>query len=382
MCYTKHMSKATKSTINERRLLQHFFQYVKISSPSHQEGNIRTVLRSQLVKLKAKTKVDAAGNLIAYIPAQGSPASKVPLLLSAHMDTVKPCKRIRPVVRGEVIMTDGKSVLGADDKAGIAAIMETIQRLQETKVNHPALEIVFSTGEETFSDGASELDYSLLHAPHALVVDGGDIGDIDYKSAYMADVHATIKGKAAHSGIEPEKGVSAIQIAALAISKMKLGRIDAETTANIGLIRGGSIRNAIPAKVKLHGEARSFSKRKIEDQLERMYKALQDACEEYGGLLDLNSKVVLDGYTVKKSHPFLKHVAATMANVGLKPKLLTTIGATDANAFMKHGIISAVIGTGVQMPHTVEEHIRTSDLTKLTELIYAIVQSYAEQRED
>ncbi|MBI4407931.1 MAG: M20/M25/M40 family metallo-hydrolase, partial [Candidatus Kerfeldbacteria bacterium] len=272
--------------INERRVLQLFFRYVKISSPSHQEAELRTLLRSQLVRLKAKTKIDGVGNLIAYVAGQGKFATSAPLLLSAHMDTVKPCKRIRPVMRGDVIMTDGKSVLGADDKAGIVAIMETLQRLRETQVDHPPLEVIFSVGEETFSDGASQLDYSLLHAPYAVVVDGGNVGEIDYKSAYLADVHATINGKAAHSGIEPEKGINAIQIAATAISKMKLGRIDHETTANIGVIRGGSIRNAVPAQVKLHGEARSFSKRKIEDQLERMYKALQDACEQYGGLFD------------------------------------------------------------------------------------------------
>lgn len=362
--------------INERRLLQHFFQYVKIASPSHQEAELRTLLRSHLVRLKAKTKVDAVGNLIAYVAGQGKLATSAPLLLSAHMDTVKPCKRIRPVMRGDVIMTDGKSVLGADDKAGIVAIMETVQRLRETQVDHPPLEVIFSIGEETFSDGASQLDYSLLHAPYAIIVDGGNVGEIDYKSAYLADVHATINGKAAHSGIEPEKGISAIQIAAVAISKMKLGRIDHETTANIGVIRGGSIRNAIPAQVKLHGEARSFSKRKIEDQLERMYKALQDACEHYGGLLDINSKVILDGYTIKKSHPLLKQVMSAMTDIGMKPTLMTTIGASDANSFMKHGIVSAVIGTGVHMPHTVEERICITDLAVTTRLLYHLVTTW------
>ena len=365
-----------KPAINEKRLLQHFLHYVKIPSPSHHEADVRIVLRNHLKRLKVKTKVDVTGNLIGYVAAQGKSVSTTPLLLSAHMDTVKPCKRIRPVIRGNVIMTDGKSVLGADDKAGLAAIIETVQRLRETRAEHPPLEIVFSIGEETFSDGAGQLDYSLLHAPNAIVVDGGNIGEIDYRSAYLADVLATIKGKAAHSGIEPEKGISAIQIAAVAISKMKLGRIDHETTANIGLIRGGSVRNAVPELVKIHGEARSFSKRKIEDQLERMYKALQDACEHYGGLLDINSKVILDGYFIKKTHPLLKQVMATMTSIGIKPKLMASIGATDANSFIKHGISSAVIGTGVQMPHTVEEHIRIADLVTTTRLLYQIVTTW------
>lgn len=334
---------------------------------------MRAALRGHLVRLKAKTKIDDVGNLIAQVPGTGALAVQAPLLLSAHMDTVKPCKRIRPVIRGDYVMTDGKSVLGADDKAGIVAILETLQRLRETKVDHVPLEVVFSIGEETFSDGAAQLDYSLLRAPNAIVVDGGNIGEIDYRSAYLADLTVLIKGKAAHSGIEPEKGISAIQIAALAISKMKLGWVDRETTANIGVIRGGSIRNAIPARVKLHGEARSFSKRKIEDQLERMSKALQDACEEYGGLLDIHSKVILDGYTMSKSHPLLKKVMAAMTGLGIKPKLMATIGATDGNSFVKHGISSAVIGTGVHMPHTVEERIRIADLHTTARLVYQLV---------
>ncbi len=357
-------------TVNVQRLVRTFIKYAKIPSPSHQEGALRAVLREDLMALGVKTRIDRAGNLLGTLPGTGTP-----LMLCAHMDTVRPCDRIKPVIRGDVIRTDGTSVLGADDKAGIAAIMETLQLLRAGNIKHPPLELIFSTGEETFSDGAAELDFSQLHAPIGYVVDGGEVSEIDYRSAYLADVHITIRGKAAHSGIEPEKGISAIQIAAEAISALKLGRIDAETTANIGTITGGSIRNAIPAEAYVHGEARSFSKRKIEDELERMHKAFQDAAERHGGLLEINSKVALDGYTLSKNSPAIQHVMKAMQQIGIKPKLVASIGATDANTFIRHGIQAVNIGAGGQLPHTVDEYLPISELTKAAQLILAIVRT-------
>ena len=350
--------------VNRDRLVRTFIKYAKISSPSHHEGQLRTVLRDDLIALGVKTRIDRAGNLLGTVTGTGTP-----LLLCAHMDTVRPCERIRPVIRGEVIMTDGTSVLGADDKAGIAAIVETLQLLKESRLPHPPLELVFTTGEETFSDGAAELDYSLLQSPLGFVIDGGEIAEIDYRSAYLADIQITVRGKGAHSGVEPEKGISAIQIAAEAISHLKLGRLDRDTTANIGIIDGGSIRNAIPAEVFVHGEARSFSKRKIEDQLERMHKAFQDAAERYGGLLEINSRVALDGYTLSKTNPAIIQASQAMRQLGITPKLVASIGGTDANTFIKHGIQTVNIGTGGQNPHTVDEYISIPELVKCAQLI-------------
>lgn len=357
--------------VNRKRLVARFMRYVKIPSPSHNEHVIAKLLRQELTHLRIKSRLDAAGNVIATVPGQGP----VPFLLCAHMDTVKPCKRIRPVMRGDIIMTDGTSVLGADDKAGLAVIMEVLQVLHTSPQPQPPLEIIFSTGEETFSDGISQLDFTKIESPYGLVLDGGDIGEIDHASAYLADVHVTVIGKASHSGIEPEKGVSAVQIAAAAIHHMKLGRIDHETTANIGVISGGSIRNAIPAQVKLHGEVRSFSKRKLEDQLERIHKALEDAAEHYGGLLDISSRVALNGYVLSKQDPYIKSIAKIMQGCGITPKILRTVGATDANTLIAHGIKAVNIGVGMQRPHTTEEHIATGDLAKLTALVVALIQA-------
>ncbi|EKD76186.1 MAG: peptidase T-like protein, partial [uncultured bacterium] len=355
--------------INRQRLVDTFLRYVKISSPSHEEAPFRHVLRQELIQLGLKTRVDSAGNLIGTLAGTGH----TPYLLNAHMDTVKPCERVRPVVRGNTIMTDGSTVLGADDKVGVAAIMEVLRVFQTSKASHPPLEIIFSTGEETFSDGISQIDFSQIKSAYALVVDGGAIGEIDRASAYLADVLVTIIGKASHSGVEPEKGISAIQIAASAIYHMKLGRIDSETTANIGVIKGGSIRNAIPAEVTMHGEVRSFSRRKIEDQLERMHKALEDAAEEFGGLLDISSRVALSGYSIDRADPYLKSLEKTMKQLHIEPKVITTVGATDANTMIQHGIHAINIGTGQQHPHTVEECVNINDLVQLAQFIYQFV---------
>lgn len=364
----------TADEVNRNRLVRTFLKYVKIPSPSHQEMAVRAVLREELISLGVKTKVDHAGNLLGTVAGTGTP-----LLLCAHMDTVKPCERIRPVVRGDMIMTDGTSVLGADDKAGIAAILELLYIFQASPVSHPPLELVFSIGEETFSDGASQLDFSQLRSPIGFVIDGEALNEIDYRSAFLADIEAVIHGKAAHSGIDPEKGVSAIQIAAKAISTMKLGRVDADTTANIGIISGGSIRNAVPAIAYVHGEARSFTKRKIEDQLERMQKALQDAAEEFGGLLELKSKVSVQGYTLSKTDPLIARVQAAIRSLGMQPKLVASMGATDANSFIPHGIKTVNIGTGGQKLHTVEECISIVDMVKATQLLYRLVITSTQQ---
>lgn len=368
------VAQAQDVKINKQRLVETFLRYVRISSPSHEEAPLRHVLRQDLIQLGVKTRVDSAGNLIGTLAGQGAAGQgTVPFLLSAHMDTVKPCERVRPVVRGDTIVTDGNSILGADDKAGISAIVEVIRVLQISHVPHPPLEIVFSIGEETFSDGISELDFTQIKSPFALVVDGGAFGEIDRASAYLADVLVTILGKAAHSGIEPEKGVSAIQIAAHAISHMKLGRVDHETTANIGEIKGGSIRNAIPAQVTLHGEVRSFSRRKIEDQLERMHKALEDAAEIYGGLLNISSRVALTGYTIDRNDVYLKALQKLLKQQGIEPKVISTVGATDANTMIGHGIRAINIGTGVVNPHTVEERIAITDLVRLAQFISQLI---------
>ncbi len=359
----------TNIQVDRRRLVNTFLQLARISSPSGREGELRQLLRNELARVGVAVRVDKAGNLIGKKVGTG----KVPILLSAHMDTVQPCENIKPVVRGNTIMSDGRTILGADNKAGIVYILEVLRMLHIYNIEHKPLEVVFSTKEEQFSQGVQNLDMSKIKAPFGLVVDGAGVGEVDFTAPYIATLDVIISGKSAHSGVEPEKGVSAIQIAAQAINAIKLGRLHIDTTANIGVMTGGTNRNAIPDNVELVGEVRSLSRRKLEEQLERMHKALEDAAEHFGGLLSIDSKVVVPGYQHAKNDADIKTIMHTMKQVGITPRLRQAGGASDANIFVARGIKAIDIGTGVQKPHTVEECIYIPDMIKTTEFVLKMV---------
>lgn len=363
--------------VNRDRLVETFITLVKIPSPSYQEEEVRNWLRKKLEQLDVQVTIDKHGNIIAKKPGQGSRQGAgqkhSPLLLSSHMDTVQPCHNVKPVIRGDVIMTDGTTILGADNKAGLAYILEMLQIIKEYELDHVPLEIVFSVAEEQFSAGADALDVTKIKAPFGLVVDGADAGEIDYVAPYIATMNVQITGKAAHSGVEPEAGISAIQIASSAVHHMKLGRIDHETTANVGIMNGGTNRNAIPDFVEIIGEVRSLSKRKLEEQLERMHKALEDAAEKFGGLLAIDSRVAVVGYEFSKTDADITRIAEVMSSVGLQPDLRRAGGGSDANVFVQKGIKTIDVGTGVQKPHTVEEHININDMVAVTRFLVEMV---------
>lgn len=366
-----HVAKMiTKEPIVDRkRLVNTFLELARISSPSGHESALRVILREELVRLGVSVRVDQAGNIIGKKAGKG----KVPILLSAHMDTVQPCERVKPVVRGNMIMSDGRTILGADNKAGIVYILEVLRMISIYNVEHKPLEIVFSTKEEQFSQGIQNLDMSKIKAPFGLVVDGAGLGEVDFTAPYIATLDVIISGKSAHSGVEPEKGVSAIQIAAQAINAIKLGRLHKDTTANIGVMSGGTNRNAIPDNVELVGEVRSLSRKKLEEQLERMHKALEDAAEHFGGLLSIDSKVAVPGYQFPKNDPHIQQIMSVMKQVGIKPYLRQAGGGSDANIFVARGVKAIDVGTGVEKPHTVEERIAIPDMVKMTEFLFVMI---------
>lgn len=356
-------------TVNQNRLVRKFLQLVKIASPSGEEEQVANYIREELDDLGIKYTTDKKGNLIARV----SGASTSPLLLCAHMDTVLPGINIQPVTRGNTIMSGGQTILGADDKLGIAYILELLQLLHETKSKHRPLELIFSVCEEDFSQGTTHLDFSKLLSPWGIVLDGGDAGHIYHQAQYLAELNIAIKGKEAHSGAEPELGINAIVIAAEALTHMKFGKIDAHTTANIGTIHGGSNRNVVPGLVTLIGEVRSFSKAKLEVQIDRIHTALQDAAEAHGGLLSIDSKVVLAGYDFPKTDPVIEQIAQALKMVKLKPKICQALGASDANVFIANGIKAFNIGTGVRHPHTVEEQVDIPDMVKMVQFLLEMV---------
>src|SRR3989344_1997850 len=246
--------------VNEKRLIKTFLELVKIDSPSGEEEGIASEVEKRLKALGGKVERDSYGNIIAKFKGEGDP-----LMLNAHLDTVEPGRGIKPKITGDKITSDGSTILGADDKAGLSVLLETLALVKEAKAIHLPLEIILTKGEEAGLLGAKNLDYTKISAKEGVSFDGhSGVDNITVAAPGLHRVDATVIGRSAHAGAEPEKGISAIQIAAKIISELQVGRIDEETTANIGLIEGGSARNAVAERVHFKGEIRSHSLDKIE----------------------------------------------------------------------------------------------------------------------
>jgi len=269
--------------IQKERLRDLLIELVQIDSISRKEREIALRLKREMEELGGEVWIDDAGekvggnvgNLIAHF--RGNSPGSTPILLSAHMDTVIPGEGVVPVLEGNILRSDGRTVLGGDDKSGIAIICEAVRVLREKHLPCSDIDVVFTICEEAGLLGAKCLDVSRLRARSGLVLDSDSIGFLFTRAPAANHLEFRIRGLEAHAGVCPEKGISAIQVAALGISKMRLGRIDDETTANIGLIEGGAAVNIVPNSVHLKGEARSHSEEKLKQQTQHMIQCLEEA---------------------------------------------------------------------------------------------------------
>lgn len=347
--------------IQQQRLVDLFLKLVQIDSPSGYEGEIGAYLRHVLMDMGGDVQMDERGNVVAHFP--GTRAGDA-VMLNAHMDTVGTDKGIKPVIRDGVIYSDGTTILGADDKSGVAVILEVVQTLLEhPEIQYPPLDVVFTVGEEQGLIGARALDVGLVRARKGLVLDsGGPIGTIIIAAPYQDKHWIRVLGRASHAGAEPEKGINAIRVAAEAIVAMRLGRIDEETTANVGVIRGGVATNIVPDKVEVHSEARSRTESKLVAQSEHMIAAFREAARRHGAQVDVEHKRLYDGYRHSPDSPLVQWVADAAKALGFEPIYKEAGGGTDANIFNKKGIASVVISTGQADVHTHNEHIAIEDM--------------------
>src|SRR5919202_57597 len=273
--------------INQERIKNLLLELVQIDSISREEREMAERIRALCEEMGAEVFIDDAGskvggntgNVIARFP--GTVPTAEPIMMSAHMDTVVPGRGVKPIVDGDIIRTDGSTVLGGDDKSGCSVIIETIRSLQEQNIPHAPIDAVFSICEEVGLLGAKHLDMSKVRARYGIVFDSDDPGFLFTKGPSADHFEIKIYGLEAHAGVAPEDGISAIRIAAEAIAAMKLFRVDEETTANIGVIRGGEATNIITNLVTLKGEARSLDDEKLEKQTAHMIKCLEDAAAKY-----------------------------------------------------------------------------------------------------
>lgn len=347
--------------ISKDRITNTLCELIKIDSPSGEEKEIAQDLKNRFEQLSATAEIDAIGNVIARFKGEGEP-----IILSAHMDTVEPGRGIEPLVANDVVTTNGKTVLGADPKAGIAAILEALTSLKESGAKHIPIEVVLTVEEETGSKGAIALDHSKLKSKRALVLDGDESPSRVNNTApgyYAFDI--TILGRAAHAGLEPEKGISSIKIASELVNNLTLGRLDEETTANIGLISGGSARNAVPERTEIKGEFRSRNAQKLEAQIENFKNVVDHIAKAYPeAKIDYALDKKFESFNIPLEDPFIREVAKALASIGLPAQIEPTGGGSDANFYNANGIKAVVVGTGVRDLHSTKESLTISEMTQ------------------
>ena len=365
--------------INKERVLQRFLEYVQIDSESTQEKAFAERLICDLEQLGLQVRQDNAnelidgstGNVIAVL--EGNKDSE-PVLFSCHMDTVRPGKNIKPIVEDGIIKTDGTTILGGDDKAGIAAVIEAITSIVEDEEDHPTVEIVFSIAEEIGLYGAKALDETKIKSKRAYVLDsGGEVGGIVIKGPAQDKILVEINGKPAHAGVCPEEGVSAIEIASKAISKMKLLRIDENTTANIGKINGGIATNVVCPKVIIEAEARSTVIESLDKQTAHMVETFEKAAKDLGGEVNIKVDRLYGEFVVDENDEIVQIVKNASNNLGYKAYTTSTGGGSDTNVLNGKGIKAVNLAIGERKPHTLEETYCVDDLVKVSSLVKEII---------
>jgi tripeptide aminopeptidase len=372
--------------VNRDRLAETFKFLVQIDSVSKEEGAISDEIKNILDTMGAKTFIDSAGNKIGsntgnLIAKFKGNTQAPPLFLNAHMDTVEPGKGVAAILENGVFTSDGTTILGADDKSAIAIILETIEVIKENDLPYGPIEIVLTVCEEIGLLGAKHLDLELITAKFGYALDATDTEGIVTRAPSANRLEFKIHGKDAHAGAAPEKGINAISLASKAIAKLELGRIDNETTCNIGIIEGGLAINIVPNLVTVKGEVRSHDEEKLNKITNEIVLSFKGVVENYKGVTFDDGLPRLES-TIEKdfSHTYVSddHLVVTLArraaeNLGRKMITKTTGGGADANIFYEKGIVTGVLGTGMRDMHTVRESVRLDDMVRTTELLLEII---------
>ncbi len=381
--------------IHAERLKNLLIELIKIDSLSRQELNVALRLKREMEELGAQVWIDDAGekvggnvgNLIAHFPGTG--AGGKPLLLSAHMDTVVPGEGIVPILDGDILRTDGRTVLGGDDKSGVAIICEVLRVVKEDRLPCSELDVVFTICEEAGLIGAKCLEVGRLRARTGLVLDSDSVGFLFTKAPAANRMEFRVHGLEAHAGVCPEKGINAIKVAAEGIAQMKLGRIDFETTANMGVIEGGMAVNIVPNLVVLKGEARSHNQEKLDRQTQHMQMCLEEAAarnmlevdgEHHGATVEAKIERDYDRMDVPESAAIVQLVHAAARNLHLEVTTSATGGGCDANVLNQKGLVVANLGTGMREIHTVHEWLDLKDLNLSAQIVLEIVKLNATGR--
>lgn len=362
--------------INTERMKQEFAELTAIDSVSFREREMADCLIEKLRELGMNVKEDRAGehyggnagNVYGFL--KGTLPGE-PVLLVAHMDTVQPGIGKKAVFHDDgKITSQGDTVLGADDAAGIVEILEGIRSIREAGIAHGDIEVLFPIAEELYDKGTKEFDYSLIKAKEAYIFDlSGKIGKAALKAPSIISFKITVKGKAAHAGFEPENGIHAIALMSRVIAKMKQGHLDEETTLNIGTISGGNMSNIVPEICECLGEVRSFSHEKALQCMEDTRRLLTETLTGTGGEFMLETTVHIEAYRIEKKEPVVERFLKACEEMDIPAELIDTFGGSDNNVLVKKGIRGIVLSCGMYQVHSVKEYALVDDLKQGAELI-------------
>jgi len=367
--------------VNRERLLERFIEALSIRSPSKNEKNIIDYLSERLKKLGVDVYIDEsgkkfgsnAGNLVGFFPKTHG-QKKLPIFLGAHVDTVFLNSEVIPVVKnGRVVNKDNKCILGGDNKVAIAAIIEALEVIKENSIKTGDIYLIFTISEEVGVLGARYLDLAKIKAKYGFFFDGeGDVGTIFNEAPYHNNFDITITGKAAHSGIEPEKGISSIKAASDAIAGLKPGRVDKETTYNIGMINGGTATNIVPEKTRVAAEARSLKLLKLDKISNHIADIFKNAAICNGAKINIKIKREYDGFKIRKDEVCMQIAKKALLNMGITAKTVPTGGGSDINIFNSKNKSALNMSAGMENVHTNREYVKIEQLEKLAVLILEI----------
>ncbi len=365
--------------INKKRLINTFTELVRIPSPSWHEKEVIEYITGYLKMLKIRYRKLKCGNSYnIYASTSGGGKGKT-VLFSAHMDTVVPCENVEPLITDKRISSNGKTILGSDDKAAIAMFLEALHYLKENRIKFGPVELIFSCAEEVGLCGIKGFDMSLVKSRLAFIFDsGGRVGKIVLKAPYHSIIDIFLYGKAAHAGIEPEKGINAIKVLSEVISEIPGGRIDNETSVNVGIISGGRATNIVAEEAYCKLEVRSISNVKLKLIEKTIKEKLKMITARHGAKYGFKRNLEYNGFSIGKNDKISVITQEAMKKIGIKPEFEISGGGSDTNILNGAGIKAINLSCGMNKVHSCSEYILIKDLLKGTELVLSIIETVNE----
>lgn len=359
--------------INNERLLQTFLELVQIDSPTGEEEAVSRDVARRLSNVGLNPYIDPYFNIITNVPGT---ANTKPIILNAHLDTVEPGRGIKPIIKDGIIRSSGDTILGGDNKVGVAAIVETLITLSEEKfANNRPIDAVFTVHEESATDGPRLLDYSRLRTSYGYGFDASRaLGTMVLASPFYNRFDIQVNGKAAHAS-RPEEAIPVIPVVVEALHNLKLGKLDEDSVRNIIITQGGDVRNTISGNATLKGETRSFIEGKVEQYTDEVREAFEAAIKNQN-LQDITfifEKVRENGgFKFSDQDPFIQNAARVVTRLGFPPSFINSLGCYDANVFAEKGVKIINFGWGGKFEHTKAEEVSVENLSGLGNLVYGL----------